>query len=80
MRYKHEDKTCPRCTLKFECKVGSILLCQCTTVQLTDIEREYIREHFADCLCANCMNELRAEYHNNELKNKINQLLAFGGK
>jgi len=77
---KHEDKICPRCAREFECKVGSILLCQCTTVTLTEAERDYIREQFQDCLCANCMNELSVELYNNNLKNKINKLLTFGGK
>jgi len=77
---KHEDKLCPRCARQFECKVGSILLCQCSTITLTETERDYIREQFNDCLCAKCMNELKSEHANTNLKNKIKKLLAFGGK
>jgi len=75
--YKHEEKTCPRCSLKFECKLGSILLCQCTSVKLNETERDYIRELYSDCLCAGCMKALGAEYHNLKLKNKIQKLLGI---
>lgn len=75
--YKHEEKICPRCTKKFECKLGSIVLCQCTTVKLDDPEREYIRDQHSDCLCATCMNVLRTEYHNKKFKNKIKKLLGL---
>jgi hypothetical protein len=64
--YKHEEKICPRCSETFECKLGSILLCQCTAVKLNEVERDYIREQYDDCLCAKCMKELRAEYNNNK--------------
>jgi hypothetical protein len=76
---KHEEKICPRCSKKFECKVGSILLCQCTTVKLSEVEKDYISEKYSDCLCADCMKELRAEYHNKKLKNKIKKLLGVFG-
>ena len=36
-----------------------------------------MREKFDECLCAACMKELRAEYHNNKLKNKIKKLLGI---
>ena len=73
---EHEHKYCPRCNAYFECKVGSILLCQCTAVSLNENERDYMREKFDDCLCAKCMKEVKAEYHNNKLKNKIEKLLG----
>jgi hypothetical protein len=75
----HEKKYCPRCQAHFECKVGSILLCQCTAVTLNENERDYMRERFEDCLCANCMKEVKAEYHNNQLKTKIQKLLGNVG-
>ncbi|OJJ19914.1 hypothetical protein BKI52_15665 [marine bacterium AO1-C] len=65
---KHEDKHCPRCQTLFECKVGSINLCQCTTVTLTPEERAYIAKLYDDCLCANCMRALQqaSKTQNNE--------------
>jgi len=75
--FKHEEKYCPRCGILFECKVGDVANCQCNTIQLNRKERDYINEQYDDCLCANCMKDLKAEYHNNKLKNKIKKLL-FG--
>ena len=55
---KHESKTCPSCNSSFECKVGSILECECMNVQLTHLQRDYIRENFTDCLCVNCLRKI----------------------
>jgi Cysteine-rich CWC len=62
MSSKHEEKVCPRCKAAFECKVNSIALCQCAVVELNEDERYYISRHFDDCLCAKCMEEMKAEY------------------
>ncbi|TGM61541.1 cysteine-rich CWC family protein [Leptospira vanthielii] len=59
---KHEEKICPNCLHIFECKVGSISLCQCTKVTLTLEERDYLAQQFADCLCYQCMEKLAFEY------------------
>ena len=66
-KIKHEEKLCPRCEEKFECKVGSILLCQCSQISLSDNEIDYIKSKYADCLCINCIRFLKEEYEN---KNK----------
>ncbi|GAB3313553.1 hypothetical protein GCM10027299_00690 [Larkinella ripae] len=60
---KHETVGCPRCGTVFECKVGSINLCQCVAVQLTDEQRDFVRSKFSHCLCATCLREMRAEYN-----------------
>ncbi|PJZ45177.1 hypothetical protein EHQ30_01150 [Leptospira brenneri] len=59
---KHEEKICPNCLRSFECKVGSISLCQCTKVNLSLEEREYLSKQFSDCLCYQCMETLAFEY------------------
>lgn len=59
---KHEDKYCPRCNIVFECKAGSIMQCQCSTIQLSLEERIYIESKFEDCLCADCLAALQKEY------------------
>lgn len=74
---EHEKKYCPHCNGLFECKLGSILLCQCVTVALTEQERMFIKDRYNDCLCAACMKELRATYHNTKLKDQINQLMKY---
>lgn len=71
---KHEQQHCPRCNDRFECKIGSISLCQCAAVQLNDEERAYIRDRFDDCLCAGCMQAMKTEYGNSKLKRTIDQL------
>ena len=59
---KHEDKHCPRCSIAFECKAGSIILCQCSAIQLSLEERVYVESKFEDCLCINCLYALQKEY------------------
>lgn len=74
---KHEQKFCPACGEPFECKVGTIMHCQCTTVQLSPKERAYIAQQYDDCLCAGCMQNLKTAYRNNLLKTKIKKLLRI---
>ncbi len=56
-----EDKLCRRCGASFECKAGSILLCQCAGVRLTDEELAHIQARFESCLCVKCLQALKAE-------------------
>ncbi|MBI3188485.1 MAG: cysteine-rich CWC family protein [Gammaproteobacteria bacterium] len=56
----HEQKQCPRCHSTFECKSGSIELCQCNQVLLTDAHRDYIHSLYDACLCASCLAALRS--------------------
>jgi Cysteine-rich CWC len=59
---KHEEKYCPRCCSSFECKAGTIMQCQCGTIQLSLEERVYVESKFEDCLCINCLHVLQQEY------------------
>ena len=59
---KHEDKHCPRCNIVFECKAGSIMICQCSTIQLSVEERAYVELKFEDCLCVDCLRVLQKEF------------------
>jgi flavin reductase (DIM6/NTAB) family NADH-FMN oxidoreductase RutF len=58
----HEAKYCPRCTKTFECKVGNITQCQCYGVALSAVERAYIDSRFTDCVCRNCLLQLKNDY------------------
>ncbi|XDD45551.1 cysteine-rich CWC family protein [Leptospira sp. WS39.C2] len=69
---KHEEKICPNCLRIFECKVGSIQLCQCTKVSLTKDETEYLATQYNDCLCFQCMEKLAFEYKTNKSYKSIN--------
>lgn len=59
---KHENKTCPRCGQVFECKVGDILKCQCFGIELTDEEQKFISKEYNECLCRNCLFQLKQRY------------------
>ncbi|MET4081440.1 hypothetical protein ABIB40_001386 [Pedobacter sp. UYP30] len=59
---KHEIISCERCRTAVECKANAYTKCQCSTVQLTINEMQYISETFDGCLCANCLRELKTEY------------------
>lgn len=74
---EHEHKHCPRCNIVFECKIGSILLCQCTSVKLNEEELEHMRNQYDDCLCAKCMKEVKGEFHNNRFKEKIKKMFGI---
>ena len=61
---KHEIIACERCGSSFECKANAYTKCQCTTVQLTLNETQYISELYDGCLCAACLAVLKQEYIN----------------
>lgn len=52
-------KICTRCQTQFECKVENIQNCQCTTVSLNQLETQYIAQKYSNCLCINCLKELK---------------------
>ena len=52
-------KTCPRCGQTFEC-VHSID-CWCVKVQLKDCTKAYLKEHYSDCLCKECLEEINGK-------------------
>ena len=70
---KHEKKQCPRCESEFECKTGSILLCQCSKIEMSAEQLEYTSTKYNDCLCLSCLKDLQAEYnamsHAQKIKN-----------
>ena len=57
---QHEEKTCPRCEKNFECKCGSINLCQCSAVTLTEELSQQLKNDYADCLCIQCLREIKS--------------------
>lgn len=59
---KHEIIPCERCGTRIECKANSYTKCQCSVVQLTINEVQYISELYDGCLCAKCLFELQNEY------------------
>ena len=55
----HERKQCPRCGQSFECRSGSVTLCQCQDVALTPAQRKYIAARYDDSLCRACLRQLQ---------------------
>jgi len=60
---KHEKKQCPRCKGGFECKSGSILLCQCSKIEMSEEQLEYMNSRYDECLCLACLKALCIEYN-----------------
>jgi hypothetical protein len=58
----HETKICPRCEQPFECKPGNISACQCNSIVLTEEEKAFIASRYEDCLCINCLTNLKNKY------------------
>lgn len=71
---KHESKHCPRCGVEFECKTGSILLCQCQTLYLSTEQLAYISEQYDECLCVRCLQALRREFNTRQHEQRIHRL------
>ena len=52
-------KKCERCGNNFECNAENISECGCNNVQLNPEERKSISDKFSDCLCLNCLNDVK---------------------
>lgn len=57
-KFKHEIIVCKRCGSQFECKVGDVSNCQCSTISLSDSTRKFLDNTSFGCLCANCLSEI----------------------
>jgi hypothetical protein len=55
---KHEDKTCPRCGQRFECKLNNPVHCGCADIEIGREALEEIALSYDDCLCAACLREV----------------------
>lgn len=59
---KHEKKICLRCQSGFECKVGDVINCQCYGIELSKEEESFIHSNYQDCVCRNCLLQLKSRY------------------
>lgn len=55
---KHEIKICQRCENSFECKVGDVANCQCSTVSVTAAANDFLEKTDYDCLCKKCLSTI----------------------
>lgn len=59
-------KVCPRCGVTFDCRHNEIMLCHCATVKLNAVQREYLKSHYSDCLCHDCLLAIKATVGNDD--------------
>lgn len=60
---KKKTNFCPRCGMKFACKVGFPFHCDCQNLSLTQEELTYIRNiNSNQCFCTDCLQALKAEF------------------
>jgi hypothetical protein len=52
-------KQCPRCNKTFECNSNDITNCACSTIHIPDEMRKKIALQYNDCLCIQCIKELK---------------------
>lgn len=57
MYSKYDPKECDRCRKVHIC-TGTVH-CPCFEIELPENVLEYIATHFEQCLCTECMNELK---------------------
>lgn len=67
-------RTCQRCSTSFDCNVDDIANCQCFSFRIDKNEEEYIHQRFTDCLCGDCLVDLKKEYRS-QLLGTIKTLL-----
>jgi hypothetical protein len=61
--HKHEPVHCPRCRQEFVCNPFNIAGCNCSKIELSYEETQYISAQFNDCVCNKCLTELKYEFY-----------------
>lgn len=59
LTHEGKQKVCPRCGAPFVCTHDQF--CQCAGIPLNEKARAYMRTHYSDCLCRQCLIELSRE-------------------
>jgi hypothetical protein len=57
MHSKHEPKACVRCNIQHICTQS--YHCDCMAVDIPEKLISYMEFHFDDCLCMDCLEELK---------------------
>ncbi|TNF33205.1 MAG: hypothetical protein EP315_08660 [Gammaproteobacteria bacterium] len=60
-------KSCPRCQQTFQCESSGTRSCPCDRIPLNEAQRDYIANHYSDCLCPNCLVDLSKQYLQQQL-------------
>lgn len=61
--HKHEQLHCPRCKKEFVCNPFNIGSCNCSKIELSYDETQYISGQFNNCVCNQCLLELKYEFY-----------------
>ncbi len=61
--HKHEATHCPRCQVEFVCNPFNVANCNCSNIELSYEETQYISSQFNDCVCNKCLAELKYEFY-----------------
>ncbi|MBL0145246.1 MAG: cysteine-rich CWC family protein [Chitinophagaceae bacterium] len=64
-----QNKICMRCGKTFECNANNIKLCQCNSISLTEAERTYLQNKYANCLCIDCLKAEQSFFQKNYSNN-----------
>ncbi len=56
------SKSCSRCQREFVCNPDDILNCDCHKIHLSLEETQFVASQFNDCICNNCLLELKHHY------------------
>ena len=72
------EKKCPRCNNLFECLHDNMKNCWCAAIVLDSQQLKYVADHYTDCLCNSCLQEIKKGFCNialNPMCNKNKQSL-----
>ena len=61
------EKICPRCKTLFDCKFDNLADCHCVNVDLDARQLEYIADHYGDCLCHSCLQDVKDGFYANSV-------------
>ncbi len=61
-------KKCPKCLKNFECKSDNIEKCDCSKIILPVEIKKYIIDNYTDCLCLDCLKDMKCNYLSSEIK------------
>lgn len=52
-----KNKKCPKCGRFFTCTMS--INCWCMVTDVPQIVKDHMAKHYQDCLCADCISELK---------------------
>lgn len=63
-------RECNRCQSAFNCREDRRDLCHCTHIYILPEIKNYIKENYDDCLCHNCLKEVKNNFHSSGVNPK----------